>query len=102
MCAVDLFTGDGNRGGRYFLICGGEDDPGTGSGPDVILDSAWVYDAPKGDLINVGPMKGGHDDFAAVYLPPAASSARALIIAGHGPGDSFSADCEIFSWKHPN
>ena len=99
MVAVDLFGGDPARCGRYILLAGGEFDPGKGEEPDIILDSAWVYDAMSNRLISVGPMSYPHDDFAAVALPVQQGNARALIIAGHSTSDSFQANCEIFTWR---
>ena len=96
MMVVDLFAQDPARKGRYFLLCGGEDDPGRGDEADIILDQAWLFDAFRRRVVEVGPMITAHDDFAAVYLPPQEGWVRALIIAGHGPNDSFQRNCEIF------
>ena len=100
MAAVDLFGHEPNGRGRYILLCGGEYDPGNDGGADVVLDSAWVYDAQKSQLIEVGPMLNAHDDFAAALLPWQSGTVRALIIAGHGPHDSLQANCEIFHWRY--
>ena len=98
--AVDLFAGDPRRQGRTILLCGGEYDPGRDNHtPDVTLDSAWIYNAQTRQLTNVGPMLHPHDDFAAAYLPAQSDYARALIIAGHGPNDSFQSNCEVFHWR---
>ena len=101
--AVDLFAGDPQRWGRYVLLCGGEYDFGQAGVGDAVLDSAWVYDALAGELIEVGPMVYAHDDSAAVLLGTAvnreAGEARALIVGGHGLADSFEAYCEEFSWR---
>lgn len=97
MVAVDLFAGDRTQWGRYLLLAGGEFDPG--SDHDTILDSAWIYDAEAGRLISVGPMRRPHDDFAAAFLPAPAGSARVLLIGGHGTGDSFQSECEIFNFR---
>ena len=99
MVAVDLFSGDPARCGRYILLAGGEFDPGRGDGQDVILDSAWVYDAVRNRFISVGPMCHPHDDFAAAALPAHNGNAAALIIAGHSRDDSFQANCEILTWR---
>lgn len=99
MVAVDLFGNDPARRGRYILLAGGEFDPGHGGDPDIILDSAWVYDAVQNRLISVGPMLDPHDELAAAPLPPVGGQARALIIAGFNVGDSFQANCEVFTWQ---
>lgn len=95
--AVDLFADDPVNQGRYILLCGGEYDPGR-KGADVVLSSAWVFDADCQKLIDVGPMQNPHDDFAAVALSGSNNIGRALIIAGHGTDDSFQSKCEIFTW----
>lgn len=101
MIAVDLFADDIKQRGRYIFICGGEDDPGRRIA-DVILDSAWIYDAQKRIFIDVGPMLNTHDDFGAVPLPALRDGKnivrRVLIISGHGTCDIFQSDCEIFAW----
>ena len=97
MALVDLFGGDESLKGKYIFMCGGEYDPG-GQGQDVILDSAWVYDAMADRFVAVGPMLVGHDDFAAVPLPSDSSRSSVLIIAGHGPADSFQNTCEMFTF----
>lgn len=100
MVAVDLYESDPLRRGRYILLCGGENDPGKGKGPDIVLDSAWVFDAERSILWDVGPMLHSHDDFAAALLPPAAPDLpRVLIIAGFGQADTFQANCELFSCR---
>ena len=91
------FRSDEKRRGRYILLCGGEFDPGKGKGPDTVLDWAVIFDAQRETLIDVGPMRHAHDDFAAAPLPPAGDDGRALIIGGFGPKDSFLPYCEIFS-----
>jgi len=98
--AVDLYGYDAQRRGRYILLCGGEDDPGKNGG-DKVLDFAMVYDAQRGELIEVGPMLSGHDDFEAVLLKPVDTNAAAqvLIIAGYGMGDVCHGLCELFSWQ---
>ncbi|MCF7957901.1 MAG: hypothetical protein K9M57_05565 [Phycisphaerae bacterium] len=96
--AVDLLASDKNRRGRYILLCGGEDDPGKGPKPDIILDTAWVYDAVAGKVEAVGPMINPHDDFAAAVLPVQNNNAAALIIAGYKANDAFQANCEIFQF----
>ncbi len=95
---VDLLARDPQRCGRYIFLCGGEYDPGRGEDKDINIDSAWVYDAERERLMEVGPMRKVHDDFAAVAIPAGADEAKVLIIGGHGPNDRLEADCEIFSW----
>lgn len=99
MVAVDLFAHDPADRGRYIILAGGEYDPGRKNGPDITLDSACVFDAANRRLIDVGPMRYTHDDFAAVSLPAPSGQARVLIIAGHGTDDSFQPNCEIFAWR---
>jgi len=99
LAAIDLFEYDLTRRGRYILLCGGENDPGKGNSPDIVLDSAWVFDAQRGIFLDVGPMLYGHDDFAAALLPAANGLARVLIIAGFGQSDTFQANCELFSCR---
>jgi len=94
---VDLCASHPQRRGRYIFLCGGEYDPGRGDEKDINLTSAWVYEAERKRLIEVGPMRSAHDDFAAVALPAGPEEARVLIIGGHGPHDKLQADCEIFS-----
>lgn len=104
MAAVDLFGDDPARRGRYIFLCGGEYDPG-GKSPappapsnDIVLNSAWVYDAEKNQLINVGPMPHEHDDFVALPLPTTETHSRVLIIAGFTSGDTHHGWCDIFLW----
>lgn len=99
--AIDLFAGDAGRKGRFILLCGGEYDPGRQPGPDAILDFAQVYDAQESTFIDVGPMLYPHDEFALAALPAGPGRATVLIIAGHGPGDSFTNRCELFTWRWP-
>lgn len=100
MGIVDLFPHDSKRAGRYFFLCGGEYDPGRDVEPhkDVVLDSAWVYDAAGQRFIDVGPMPHPHDDFAVALLPPTATHARVLIIAGYAGGDKQQNNCDFFLW----
>ncbi|MCP4708188.1 MAG: hypothetical protein GY869_06160 [Planctomycetes bacterium] len=102
MEAVDLFGDNEALAGRYILLCGGEYDPGEadkkGKKGDVVLRTAWVYDAERERLIDVGPMRAGHDDFAAVALENSAEIGGALIVGGYGPGEVFGSECEIFYW----
>ena len=100
MAVVDLFANDKSLAGRYILLCGGEWDPGKKSGaPDIVLDAAQVYNARANRLIDVGPMRYAHDDFAAVPLPASPDAAKVLIIGGYGARDKMQSACEIFSWK---
>jgi hypothetical protein len=100
MMIVDLFAGDDTRWGRTFLLCGGEYDPGKKTDqPDVILDSAFVYDAVQNRWTDVGPMNAVHDEFAAVKLAAPSGRARILIIGGYGSDDTFHGDCEIFHYR---
>ena len=99
MAAVDLYPCDKELAGRYILLCGGEYDPGPGEEPDIVLDSAMIYDAVRRRLIDVGPMRYGHDDFAAVTLPQVEGGAEVLIIGGYGPNDTFQSHCEIFFFR---
>ncbi|MBN1766226.1 MAG: hypothetical protein JW860_13280 [Sedimentisphaerales bacterium] len=94
--SLDLFSFDEEHKGRFFLLCGGEDDPGTKNGADIDLDSAWIYDAMGNRIIDVGPMIHAHDDFDIAALGVEDTKVKVLIIAGHGPEDSFQAACEIF------
>lgn len=97
MMIVDLFATDDTRWGRTFLLCGGEYDPGEKSNdPDVILDSAWLYDAVQNRWTDVGPMNAVHDEFAAVGLESTVGQACVLIIGGYGSSDTFHSDCEVF------
>ena len=96
---MDLYAYDEEKRGRYFLLCGGEYDPGMNAGNDIILDSAWVYNATNNSLTDVGPMINAHDEFAAVPLGEQSGFVRALIIAGYGRGDSYQANCEIYLAK---
>ncbi len=102
MQAVDLFGDNEVLAGRYILLCGVEYDPGDearkGEKKDVVVQTAWVYDAEQGRLIDVGPMRVGHDDFAAVALENSEEVGGALIVGGYGPGEVFSSECEIFFW----
>jgi len=98
MMLVDLFEGDAERAGHYFLLCGGEYDPGPNSARgDQILTSAWLYRARENLLVEAAAMKYGHDDFAAVCLEGEQMTRRALIIGGHGIGDTFENHCELFT-----
>ncbi len=83
--------------GRYFLLCGGEDD--FGNTKDKVLDSAWVYFAEKNEFIEVGPMTEAHDDFKVSVLPKKDGCYRALIIAGHSTDDKITGHCELFQCK---
>ena len=106
---IDLFAQDPRGKGRFILLCGGEYDPGKGGESDAILDFAQVYDARENTFIDVGPMLWPHDEFALAALPAALPGtlgadpglATVLIIAGHGPGDSFTDHCELFTWRRP-
>ncbi len=103
MKAVDLYEGDAEKWGRYIFLAGGEYDPGKGGkGGDVILDSAFIYNAVDNTIVSVGPMNYQHDEFAAASLPVDVNGdRRALIVGGYGPHDKVEAFCEIFSVRIP-
>ena len=103
--AVDLYAGDQRRWGRYILLAGGEWDPGKlqSQKRDVILDSAWVYDAQMNRLIDVGPMPRGHDDFAAVCISsPDEAVRRVLLIGGYDYDDRFHSRCDLLFLRIPS
>jgi len=97
--AIDLFDRDPRRRGRYIFLCGGEYDSGKNGQQDIVLDCAWLYDAVRNRMIDVGPMLYPHDEFALASLPAPEGQAKVLIIGGHGADDSFQSHCEIFSFQ---
>ena len=97
--AIDLFALDSHLRGRYIFLCGGEYDAGKNGQQDIVLDCAWVYDAVRNRLIDVGPMFYPHDEFALAPLSAPKNQARVLIIGGYGADDSFQSHCEIFSFQ---
>jgi len=98
--AVDLHGSDPKKRGRFFLLCGGEYDPGKkNQGKDVVLNYAKVYDAERNRLIDVGPMRHERDEFAGVSLPDKEGQARVLLIGGYRSGDQIQGSCEIFHWR---
>ena len=98
--AVDLFSDDVEKWGRFILLCGGEYDPGReGKGKDVVLDFACVYDVEGNRLMDAGRMLHERDEFAGVALPPADGDARVLLIGGYKSGDKVQSTCELFWWQ---
>ena len=90
---VDLGKAVG-KPGEYFLLCGGEDDPGNHK--DYPLDSAWIYGARENSFFDVGPMNFPHDDFKMEMLPELQGKIRVLIVGGHSTDDKITDKCEIF------
>ena len=97
MVCIDLFAHNPKKTGQYIFYCGGEYDPGKGSGrSDVVLDSAYIYDAMTSKLFDVGPMVAGHDDFAGVLLRDK-TSVEILLCGGYGYQEVLSGFTEIFT-----